>query len=191
MAVPFVMPEDENEVEVIIIQLQSLLTKLQAALRRSRGPPPPRTSLPTRNRTSAGSSRSPTQDQGTSTSASAPSTQIPDLLNNLALLAAASQEIVQSNQPEGAPQVAASATFRSTRRRTNSESSCCEESKVSITTANRNGVQDWNQVNEPEISSAKTLSSESIFSKFVPGPVSAPLWTAMICFVGWHLFGTR
>lgn len=36
MAVPFNIPEDHNEVEVIINQLQYLLTKLQAALRRSR-----------------------------------------------------------------------------------------------------------------------------------------------------------
>ncbi|KAJ8935375.1 hypothetical protein NQ318_022903 [Aromia moschata] len=50
---------------------------------------------------------------------------------------------------------------------------------------NNGTIQDWNQA---EDSSEDNPSRDGILSKLMPSRVSAPLWTAMICFVGWHLF---
>nr|CAH7741588.1 unnamed protein product [Callosobruchus chinensis] len=104
MAVPFNMPEDHNEVEVIINQLQSLLVRLQDAVRRSRT----------------------AQIQSASR----------ELLNNLAWLAAISQE--SSATTTSGTQV------RPARRRSSSESSCCDETKISLTAIVGQGpIQDW------------------------------------------------
>ncbi|KAJ8930058.1 hypothetical protein NQ314_017223 [Rhamnusium bicolor] len=189
MAVPFNMPEDQNEVEVIINQLQSLLTKLQAAIRRSRVANP-QNSSPSQAATSR--VRSGTSNRVRTRDEEAPSTSIssanfPDLLNNLAWLAAASQDVASSSS-----QLPANSVSRSPRRRTSSESSCCEETKISITAiVNHGTIQDWNQIEGSDDSEPESVSADGLLSKFVPGPVSAPLWTAMICFVGWHLFRAR
>lgn len=211
MAVPFNIPEDHNEVEVIINQLQYLLTKLQAALRRSRRGNPQnqlsshasttrvRTNSSTRSRVREGSSvsssassssSSSTTTPTTTTASSVPSANFPDILNNLAWLAAISQESIDSSSQQ-------TTHIRPSRSRTPSESSCCEESKISEAALSHGNVQDWNQETDNEVedeeSSARTknYSREGILSKIVPGPVSAPLWTAMICFVGWHIFRAR
>lgn len=34
-------------------------------------------------------------------------------------------------------------------------------------------------------------TSESLLSKLVPTSVTGPIWTAVICVVGWHLLRTR
>ncbi|KAJ8974848.1 hypothetical protein NQ317_016683 [Molorchus minor] len=171
MAVPFNIPEDQYEVEVIINQLQTLLTKLQAAVRRSRGanqqtPSSYQVAATSRVRSGA-SNRLRTHDEEAQQSSS---TNFPELLNNLAWLAAASQ---------------GRHCFW-----TSSESSCCEETKISITaTVNHGTVQDWNQ--DESSDEGGSTPGEGLLSKLLPSRVSAPLWTAMICFVGWHLFRAR
>ncbi|XP_018573717.1 uncharacterized protein LOC108912811 [Anoplophora glabripennis] len=184
MAVPFNMPEDQNEVEVIINQLQSLLTKLQAAVRRSRGPTIRTNQTAVTRVRSPASSRLRSRDESSATT-SISSTNFPDLLNNIAWLAAASQDAASTSSS-----LTANSVTRSPRRRTSSESSNCKETKISIT-AIVNHAQDWNQADGSPDSEPEQASGDGILSKFVPGPVSAPLWTAMICFVGWHLFRAR
>nr|CAI5844021.1 unnamed protein product [Callosobruchus analis] len=200
MAVPFNMPEDHNEVEVIISQLQSLLVRLQDAVRRSRTA---QIQSASRVRPAGARTRVPRAEE---TPISPTSTTLPELLNNLAWLAAISQE--SSTTTTAGTQV------RSVRRRSSSESSCCDETKISLTAIVGQGpIQDWGlaKVNLPKhtdneapvsieevdglassLPQQKLFTVDGILSKFVPNnPVSAPLWTAMICFVGWHLFRAR
>ncbi|XP_056645451.1 uncharacterized protein LOC130898211 isoform X1 [Diorhabda carinulata] len=215
MAIPFNMPEDHNEVEVIITQLQYLLTKLQAALRRSRATNA-QTRLSSHNsntrvRTNSSNRSRVTEGLPSSSSSSeSPSSNLPDLLNSLAWLAAASQDAIDT------PQITPTSIriLRPMRIRTTSESSCCDENKLTETNSVGPGnVQEWNQVGgntsklagefaaiiDPEETdeqssesvSNKDYSREGILSKIVPGPVSAPFWTAMICFVGWQIFRAR
>ncbi|CAH1961311.1 unnamed protein product [Acanthoscelides obtectus] len=200
MAVPFNMPEDHNEVEVIINQLQSLLVRLQDAVRRSRTA---QTQSASRVRPAGARARTPRVEEAP---ISPMSTTLPELLNNLAWLAAISQE--------SSTTTTAGTQARPARRRSSSESSCCDETKISLTAIVGQGpMQDWGLVkvnlpkqtdNEtpisieevdgltPSVPGRKSFSVDGILSKFVPNnPVSAPLWTAMICFVGWHLFRAR
>ncbi|XP_056645453.1 uncharacterized protein LOC130898211 isoform X2 [Diorhabda carinulata] len=196
MAIPFNMPEDHNEVEVIITQLQYLLTKLQAALRRSRATNA-QTRLSSHNsntrvRTNSSNRSRVTEGLPSSSSSSeSPSSNLPDLLNSLAWLAAASQDAIDT------PQITPTSIriLRPMRIRTTSESSCCDENKLTETNSVGPGnVQEWNQETDEQSSesvSNKDYSREGILSKIVPGPVSAPFWTAMICFVGWQIFRAR
>lgn len=80
-------------------------------------------------------------DEATSNSSSI-STNIPDLLNNLAWLAAVSQGTAVSSS-----QLTTVSIVRTPRRRTSSESSSCEETKITTTAAVTHGPnQVWNQV---------------------------------------------
>ncbi|XP_060516119.1 uncharacterized protein LOC132695706 isoform X2 [Cylas formicarius] len=183
MAVPFHIPEDQNEVEVILIQLQTLLNRLQIAVRQNRQSSTPstpstanRARIATPNRVRV---RDPSSGASTSTAPNAPHNLLPDLLNNLARLASANGNVASLTA------IPANAN-RSLRRRTNSESSNCDETKISITAIVKHGhIQDWNQV---DVIERKNLESESILSKLMPTVSSCSLMTAMICFVGWHIF---
>ncbi|XP_072402271.1 uncharacterized protein [Diabrotica undecimpunctata] len=201
MAIPFNLPEEQNEVEVIITQLQYLLMKLQDAIRRSRATNSsyPVFSISTRTRVRTNSSNrarvreeSSASSPATPSTSASPSANLPELLNNLAWLAVLTQEAVGNNSQ----QTTAMAVPRPIRNRTSSESSCCQETKSDETTASNSGsVPAWNQETDNEQSSEdesdKSYSRQGILSRLIPGPVSAPLWTAMICFVGWHIFRAR
>uniref|UniRef100_A0A6P7GMC8 Uncharacterized protein LOC114344428 n=1 Tax=Diabrotica virgifera virgifera TaxID=50390 RepID=A0A6P7GMC8_DIAVI len=203
MAIPFNLPGEQTEVEVIITQLQYLLMKLQDAIRRSGATNSsyPVFSISTRTRVRTNSSnRARGREQSSVSSPETPSTSaspsananLPELLNNLAWLAVLTQEAVDNNSQ----QTTAMAVPRPTRNRTSSESSCCQETKSDETTASNSGsVQAWNQETDNEQSSEdgsdKSYSRQGILSRLIPGPVSAPLFTAMICFVGWHIFRAR
>lgn len=85
----------------------------------------------------------------TSTANRAPSSNIPELLNNLAMIAAATNDAVVASTS----QQNYTASNRSPRRRNSSESSNCEETKISITAVVNHSVGHWNQVgvNLPKI----------------------------------------
>ncbi|KAF5276935.1 hypothetical protein FQR65_LT03943 [Abscondita terminalis] len=80
------------------------------------------------------------------------------------------------------------------RRRSQSEPPFCKEVKpVKVSVSVEVGNKDWIQQEQSTETSTKKkwCGSENLLSKLVPAPFSGPLWTAVICVVGWHLLRTR
>ncbi|XP_066158151.1 uncharacterized protein [Euwallacea fornicatus] len=207
MAVPFHLPEDQNEVEVLVVQLQTLLSRLQVAVCRSQQlsqqqqqqqqqPSSSSNSLLlhfSRARHflglghSSSSTTRPRNDESLTLEPSARTAQnaLPDLLMNLSSLT--------DNGASGSPSPLTDTLLRSPRRRTTSESSSPDETKISITAIVKQAVaQDWNKLDCVDVEEIDPMETDGIFSKLMPASVSScSLMTAMICFVGWHIFRGR
>ncbi|CAH0561874.1 unnamed protein product [Brassicogethes aeneus] len=185
MAVPFNMPEDHNEVDVYINQLQSLLTQLQIAVRQSRGINPPVlfSSAVTRVRNVSANRRIVVEETDGHDALTAD-----ESANNLEWLSSMIQENIQES---GA--------------RSNSRFCDCDETKINITTiVNAGSGQDWAQIGvalrkiaddlTPVITREDFLSpsrsKESLLSK-LPDTITCSIWTAMLGCVGWHIFRAR
>ncbi|XP_030755961.1 uncharacterized protein LOC115882198 [Sitophilus oryzae] len=194
MAVPFTMPDDQNEVEVLLIQLQALLTKLQIAARKHRlrsqqaqsnGSAAVATLTTTAPLRVRGSSINRQRSESSETAASPAQTTnaIPDLISNLSWLASS------HNETQAASALTAMPVRSPRRRRTNSESSNCDKTTKTTTT---DLSQDWNKVNCDDDGDDEGGSSDGLLSKIMPATVSScSFMTAMICFVGWHIFCGR
>ncbi|ENN74171.1 uncharacterized protein LOC109541144 [Dendroctonus ponderosae] len=192
MAVPFNIPEDQSEVEVLLIQLQTILNKLQATVRQNHQlAQQPTASIPSGSRVRYSPDdrvRSREVLQSVERITPVPQNVLPDLLSNLSWLADSSNEASSSSSPLTAM------SARSRRRRTASESSNPDETKISVTAIVTTDfcAQDWNEKNCVDSGTSNVIPADGLFSKLIPGPVSScSLMTAMICFVGWHIFRAR
>ncbi|XP_050314419.1 uncharacterized protein LOC126748920 [Anthonomus grandis grandis] len=188
MAVPFNMPEDQNEVEVLLLQLQTLINKLQVAVRRNQQQSS--NSVANNNSRVRSTSRARSRDSPSTSSNDVPvnSPMFPDLLTHLSMMAGSSTDSTSS------PLTAIS--VRPPRQRTSSTSSNNDETKISITAIVKHDfyAHDCNKIESLDSSAEPTTlsTSEGIFSKLTPASVSScSLMTAMICFVGWHIFRAR
>lgn len=189
MAIPFTVEDDSDYEEIVLQQLFSdLCQTLQqiAEIQRSR-----RTQNLNINRVHSSVSTNSTRRPREHGQPSEFSETLFNSVVNLALSPAGSQnELETFLQPE----TLSLPVRRLHRRRSQSEPPFCEEVKpvkvsVSVEVTNK----DWIQQEQPPESSTKKKwrGSENLLSKLVPAPFSAPLWTAVICMVGWHLLRTR
>ncbi|CAG9759612.1 unnamed protein product [Ceutorhynchus assimilis] len=194
MAVPFNMPEDQNEVEVLLMQLQTLLNKLQIAVRKNQQltqqqlsvlPASSTSSTPSNSRVRHSSNNvNNNQPQPSSSHATPP----PDLLTSLSWLAGTAAGTSTSASPLTA------ISIRSPRRRTISETSNTDETKISITAIVKHDycAQDFNKIDCVDSEISREIPTDGLLSKIMPASVSScSLMTAMICFVGWHIFRAR
>ncbi|KAF2880729.1 hypothetical protein ILUMI_25441 [Ignelater luminosus] len=192
MAIPFLVEDDSEYEEALLQQLYSDLfhtiqqIELIQRSRRAQHQISPRV----RTTPSAGTSRRNREVPGDPLDSE---NLAPEPVVNLALALspAGSQNDLDAILR---PQNLSTPTRRRRRRRTRSEPSCCEENKpvkvsVSVEVTNK----EWNQQEKSSQSSPdkQSCGSESLLSKLVPAPFSGPLWTAVICVVGWHLLRTR
>ncbi|KAL1493105.1 hypothetical protein ABEB36_011231 [Hypothenemus hampei] len=191
MAVPFNMPEDQTDVEVIIHQLQALLNKLKVA---ARAPPQMQATTSSSSSIPSGSrarhtSRERQPDVITQSLESISRNTLPDLLSNMSSLNCA---------PSGAAATISSPfsaiSLRSPRQRTTSKFLNSDETKICITTViNRNYyTHEWIKIDNVENEESGATEVNGLFSKIISGSIqSCSLMTAMICFVGWHIFRAR
>ncbi|XP_019872614.1 uncharacterized protein LOC109600879 [Aethina tumida] len=192
MAVPFNMPEDHNEVDVIVNQLQSLLTQLQASVResqrstRTRNPPG---STRHRVRFASGTrDRDPERQEETDGDGRPSHEHLADLM------------VCRHDVPSASTQLTASPI----RRRTTRFQTDCDETKINITTIVDTGSQqDWAQIGITLRNIADDINpvtfrevvlfpttKRGLLSK-LPDALTCTIWTAMLGCVGWHLFRSR
>lgn len=184
MAVPFNLPEESNEVEVVLNQLQVLVNKLQITIGRYQQLTQQASSSTTSSTSCNSRVRHPSSSrlrimngQEVQTAQSA-QIVLPDLLAHLWL----------NNTTSGTTTVS---SVRSSQRCATAHSSNPEISNTAIKKPTYN-AQDWSKMDCTNFKKPDLTQPEGILSKLMPTSVSScSLMTAMICFVGWHIFRGR
>ncbi|KAF7270649.1 uncharacterized protein LOC143197391 [Rhynchophorus ferrugineus] len=195
MAVPFIIPDDQNDSQVILVQLQTLISRLQMIIHNQQQQQQLSVNASSNSYNnsrvrSSSTTRQRTRDSSETSSTTPNQNNLSEVISNLSLFALSAGDQQSSSTYTAIP-------VRSPRTRGCSESSNCDVTKTATKTT---FDQDWNKMNcnngddddDDDDDENKEASSVGLLSKLTPASVSScSLMTAVICFVGWHIFRGR